>query len=106
MAIDDRSKESGTCSHRSNTMGVREGLSRHISLLGRGDGMTEFGGLQLLELIDEAVGAQQRVPWQLVVLLAMFMPNIVSMCTHGTPDLLAASGYTLEQWAAERRADN
>ena len=66
--------------------------------------MTEFGGL--LELIDEAVGAQQRVPWQLVVLLAMFMPNIVSMCTHGTPDLLAASGYTLEQWAAERRADN
>eukprot|EP00040_Diaphanoeca_grandis_P011423 m.58586 g.58586 ORF g.58586 m.58586 type:complete len:64 (-) comp22569_c3_seq1:84-275(-) len=38
--------------------------------------------------------------WWLGVFVALFLvsPNLVAWITHGTTDLLAASGYTLEQW--------
>ena len=33
-----------------------------------------------------------------VAFLFMFSPNLIAFATHGTGDLLLASGFTLDQW--------
>ena len=39
-------------------------------------------------------------------ILFLLSPNIYSMMAHGTPDLLLASGYTIDSWTAERRGNH
>jgi hypothetical protein len=45
--------------------------------------------------------------WSIAVLavtaLFLLSPNTWAFVVHGTPDLLLADGYTMEQWIAERR---
>lgn len=55
------------------------------------------GGLWLAE----AVSLQNAVVLSAVLLL--ISPNILSLVTHGTADLLLAHGYTMDEWVAERR---
>ena len=59
-----------------------------------------------LSLLAAAIsGAGLPAPlWQLLVLVLLVSPNLASLATHGTTDLLAAHGYTMEQWIEERRA--
>ena len=60
----------------------------------------------LLEAVKSAHmdGVPSSVLWQLLVAVLLISPNLASLATHGTTDLLAAHGYTMEQWIEERRA--
>ena len=39
-----------------------------------------------------------------LVAALLLSPNLVALARHGTTDLLAAHGYTMEEWIEERRA--
>ena len=49
-------------------------------------------------------GSLPSVFWQLLAVVLLFSPNLVALARHGTTDLLAAHGYTMEEWIEERRA--
>ena len=52
----------------------------------------------------KSLDAPPSVLWKLLFVVLLISPNLASLATHGTTDLLAAHGYTMEQWIEERRA--
>ena len=76
--------------------------ARATLLDGRRDGMTDLA--PLLAALSLSVEGVHSLLWQLLVAALLLSPNLVALARHGTTDLLAAHGYTMEEWIEERRA--
>lgn len=45
--------------------------------------------------------------WALLVAIVLLIsPNLISYATHGTADLLLASGFTLDEWVAHLQREH
>jgi hypothetical protein len=64
--------------------------------------MTELAPL-VAALRSSDTGTLPPLFWQLLAVVLLFSPNLVALAKHGTTDLLAAHGYTMEEWIEERR---